>query len=299
MNVLLRTGFLHKFSTTCQCFRVLRNSLRWRDWSHLNVRLGTKILRRFSSTCQFHRVLKCWLDFVTLECASENRCGPQILFDVPVLQILEQFSEEIFQQDHDVFVPQDAANTPAPLILQDSDDVVAVPTSQCIVDVPEPQDFQDVHFGSSYGLTRKCCPFVVFLVSKNGWWRGDSTGTYSRYVGTTAIWDRGPPLRRFASGCSSQVAEPHQPTEKAVMSFGHYFQLVATRHLREVRHAHRWDLEICVTSACDWVHCASTSNDLWSAQPAVTSCLTPGQQSLLTTTLTWPVWCTRNFPALQ
>ena len=110
------------------------------------MRLGTSIFHKSLLTCQFHsfEVLAEVTDFVPLECASENRCGPQFLFDVPVLQIWEQFTEEIFQQDDDVFVPQDAANTPAPLILQDSTDVVAVPTSQCIVDVPEPQDFQDV-----------------------------------------------------------------------------------------------------------------------------------------------------------
>ena len=56
----------------------------------------------------------------------------------------EQYSENIFQQDDDVFIPQFAVNTPAPQILQDSTEVVNVPASQCIVDVPVPQDLEDV-----------------------------------------------------------------------------------------------------------------------------------------------------------
>ena len=77
---------------------------------------------------------------------------------MPVPQILEQLSEEVFQQDDDMFVPQDAVNRPAPLILQDSTDVVTVPTSQCIVDVPEPQDFEDVAVCSlqKFCKTKEC-----------------------------------------------------------------------------------------------------------------------------------------------
>ena len=98
-------------------------------------------------------------------------------------------------------------------------------------------------------------PFCWAPCLANGWWSGDSAGTYSRNVGTTAIWGRRPSFRRLASGCSLQVAEPHQQTEKAVVSFGYCLQVVAARHLREVRHAHRWDLETCVTSACRDMRC--------------------------------------------
>ena len=109
----LGTSIFHKSLLTCQfhSFEVLAEV---QILSHLDVRLRTGVVHKFSSMCQ----------------------------SVP--QILEQFSEDFFQQDDDVFVPQDAANTPAPVILQDSTDVVTVPTSQCIVDVAEPQDFQDV-----------------------------------------------------------------------------------------------------------------------------------------------------------
>ena len=100
-------------------------------------------------------------------------------------------------------------------------------------------------------------PFCCAPCFANEWWSGDSAGTYSRNVGTTAIWGRRPSFRRLASGCSLQVAEPHQQTEKAVVSFGYCLQLVAARHFREVRHAHRWDLETCVTSAA--ATCAATA----------------------------------------
>ena len=98
-------------------------------------------------------------------------------------------------------------------------------------------------------------PFCCAPCFANGWWSGDSAGTYSRNVGTTAIWGRRPSFRRLACGCSLQVAEPHQQTEKAVVSFGCCLQVVAARDLREVRHAHRWDLETCVTSACRDMRC--------------------------------------------
>ena len=97
--------------------RSRKNIVGERHLSHLNyaVRLGTNDL----PIPQRFEVLAEAADFVPFESASENMCGPRVLFHVLVPQMLEQFSQELFQQDDDdEFVPQDAVNTPALLIFQ-------------------------------------------------------------------------------------------------------------------------------------------------------------------------------------
>ena len=90
----------------------LKNSLRWRDWSHLNVRLGTIILHKYLLTCQFHRVLECWLKWQILSHLNVRlRRGVVHKFSAicQCTRFWNNFFEEFFQQDDNVFVPQDAA----------------------------------------------------------------------------------------------------------------------------------------------------------------------------------------------